>query len=32
MYGYTNYTFALYNQPYLQDKTYIQELITDLYL
>jgi len=32
MYGETNYTFALYNQPYLQDKKYIIELITELYL
>jgi len=32
MYGETNYTFALYNQPYLQDKKYILELITELYL
>jgi hypothetical protein len=32
MYGDTNYTFALYNQPYLQDKKYIIELITELYL
>ena len=32
MYGNTNYTFALYNQPYLQDKKYIIELITELYL
>ena len=32
MYGDINYTFALYNQPYLQDKKYIIELITDLYL
>jgi hypothetical protein len=31
MYGDTNYTFALYNQLYLQDK-YIIELITELYL
>jgi hypothetical protein len=31
MYGDTNYTFALYNQPYFQDK-YIIELITELYL
>jgi hypothetical protein len=31
MYGDTNYTFSLYNQPYLQDK-YIIELITELYL
>jgi len=31
IYGETNYTFALYNQPYLQDK-YIIELITELYL
>jgi len=32
MYGDTNYTFALYNQPYLQDIKYILELITELYL
>ena len=32
MHGDTNYTFALYNQPYLQDKKYIIELITELYL
>jgi len=32
MYGDTNYTFALYNQPYLRDKKYIIELITELYL
>jgi hypothetical protein len=32
MYGDTKYTFALYNQPYLQDKKYIIELITELYL
>jgi len=32
MYGDTTYTFALYNQPYLQDKIYILELITELYL
>ena len=32
MYGDINYTFALYNQPYLQDKKYIIELITELYL
>ena len=32
MYGETNYIFALYNQPYLQDKKYILELITELYL
>ena len=32
MYGDTNYTFALYNQPYLQDTNYIIELITELYL
>ena len=32
IYGHTNYTFALYNQPYLQDKKYIIELITELYL
>jgi hypothetical protein len=32
MYGDTNYTFALYNKPYLQDKKYIIELITELYL
>lgn len=32
MYGDTNYTFAFYNQPYLQDKKYIIELITELYL
>ena len=32
MYGETNYTFALYRQPYLRDKEYILELITELYL
>ena len=32
MYGDINYIFALYNQPYLQDKKYILELITELYL
>ena len=32
MYGATDYTFALYKQPYLQDKKYIIELITELYL
>ncbi len=32
MYGETNYTFVLYNQPYLQDKKNIIELITELYL
>ena len=32
MYGDINYTFALYNKPYLQDKKYIIELITELYL
>jgi hypothetical protein len=32
MYGETTYTFVLYNQPYLQDKKYIIELITELYL
>ncbi len=32
MYGDTNYTFALYNKPYLQDRKYIIELITELYL
>lgn len=32
MYGDTNYTFVLYNQPYLDDKQYIIELITELYL
>jgi hypothetical protein len=32
MYGDTTYTFVLYNQPYLQDKKYILELITELYL
>jgi hypothetical protein len=31
MHGDTNYIFALYNQPYFQDK-YIIELITELYL
>jgi hypothetical protein len=31
MYGDTDYTFALNNQPYFQDK-YIIELITELYL
>ena len=31
MYGDTTYTFVLYNQPYLQDKKYIIELITELY-
>ena len=30
--GYTNYTFALSNQRYLNDKQYILELITELYL
>ena len=30
--GYTNYTFFLYNQRYLDDKQYILELITELYL
>ena len=32
MYGDTNYDFVLYNKPYLQDKKYIIELITELYL
>jgi len=32
MYGNTNYTFGLYNNVYLQDKEYIIELITELYL
>ena len=32
MYGETNYTFALYNNVYLQDKKDIIELITELYL
>ena len=32
MYGDTNYIFGLYNQLYLQDKKYIIELITELYL
>ena len=32
MYGHTEYTFSLYNQLYLQDKKYIIELITELYL
>ena len=32
MYGRTDYTFVLYNQPYLQEKKYILELITELYL
>ena len=32
MYGHTNYDFVLYNQAYLQDKKYIIELITELYL
>ena len=32
MYGETNYDFVLYNKPYLQDKKYIIELITELYL
>jgi len=32
IYGDTDYTFALYNQPYLQDKKDIIELITELYL
>jgi hypothetical protein len=32
IYGETKYTFALYNQLYLQDKKYIIELITELYL
>ena len=27
-----SYTFPLYNQPYLQDKEHILELITELYL
>jgi len=27
MYGDTNYTFALYNQPYLQDKKYILPVV-----
>ena len=30
--GYTNYTFFLYNQRYLDVKQYILELITELYL
>ena len=30
--GYTNYTFSLSNQRYLDDKQYIIELITELYL
>ena len=32
MYGDTDYTFSLYNQPYLQDKKDILELIGELYL
>ena len=32
MYGETNYDFVLYNKLYLQDKKYIIELITELYL
>ena len=32
MYGYTNFTFPLYNQRYLEDKEYILELITELYI
>ncbi len=32
MYGDTNYIFGLYNNVYLQDKKYIIELITELYL
>ena len=32
IYGDTNYSFVLYNQPYLQDNKYILELITELYL
>jgi len=32
MYGDTDYTFVFYNQPYLQDKKDILELITELYL
>ena len=32
MYGETNYDFVLYNKHYLQDKKYIIELITELYL
>jgi len=32
MYGDTNYTFVFYNQPYLQDKKDIVELITELYI
>ena len=32
MYGYTNFTFPLYNKRYLEDKEYILELITELYL
>jgi len=30
--GYTDYTFSLSNQKYLDDKQYILELITELYL
>ena len=30
--GYTDYTFSLSNQRYLDDKQYIIELITELYL
>jgi hypothetical protein len=32
IYGYTDYTFSLSNQRYLDDKQYILELITELYL
>ena len=32
MCGETNYTFALYRQPYLRDKKDILELIAELYL
>ena len=32
MHGSTEYTFVLHNQSYLQDKKYIQELITELYV
>lgn len=30
--GYTNYTYSLSNQRYLENKQYIIELITELYL
>jgi hypothetical protein len=32
IYGYTNFIFPLYNKRYLEDKHYILELITELYL